>query len=151
MTVIRKGTARCETATGAGAEHLGPYEAALISETGGISQFGAFVETLPPGSSSSDRHWHENEDEFLYMLAGEATVIEDDGPHVLRPGDACCWPAGVPNAHHVTNRSDAPCSYLVVGTRAKADRVHYADIDKLYTRTADGTRTRTRRDGSPLD
>jgi uncharacterized cupin superfamily protein len=50
----------------------------------------------------------------------------------------------------VLNRSDRPCSFLVVGTRAPADRVHYSDIDKLYTRSADGTVTRTRRDGSPL-
>ena len=126
------------------------YSAALYSDTGGLTQFGAFVETLEPGSASSDRHWHEAEDEFLYMLTGEATVIEDDGAHVIGPGDACCWPAGVANGHHVVNRSDAPCSYLIVGTRAPSDRVHYSDIDKLYTRD-NGTIRRTRRDGSPLE
>ena len=56
-----------------------------MSEAGGLTQFGAYLHTLQPGAQSSDRHWHEGEDEFLYMLAGEATVIEDDGEHLLVP------------------------------------------------------------------
>ncbi len=150
MSVIRKGTAQLDTATPAQAAHLSGYTAQLYSDTGGLTQFGAFVETLASGASSSDRHWHEAEDEFLYMIAGEAVLTEDDGDHILRPGDACAWPAGVPNAHQIRNRSDAPCSYLIAGTRAPSDRVHYADIDKPYTRD-NGTVMRTRRDGSPLD
>ncbi|MCV2865389.1 cupin domain-containing protein [Albidovulum sediminicola] len=148
--IVRKGTARCETATAAQIAHLGDYTAELISDTGGLTQFGAFVETLAPGAASSDRHWHEAEDEFLLVLSGEATVVEDDGAHRLLPGDAACWPAGEANGHHVLNRSARACSYLVVGTRAPSDRVHYSDIDKLYTRE-NGTVRRTRRDGSPLD
>lgn len=148
--IIRKGTALTDEATPAQSAALGHYHADLLSQTGGLTQFGAFVETLAPGAYSSDRHWHESEDEFLYMLSGEATVIEDDGAHVLAPGDAACWKAGVPNAHHVQNRSAAPCTYLIVGSRAPSDRVHYAEVDKLYTRI-NGTVTRTRRDGSPLE
>ena len=120
-----------------------------LGDAGGLTQFGAFVETLAPGSASSERHWHESEDEFLLVLSGSPTVVEDDGPHDLSPGDAACWPAGVANGHHVLNRSGADCTYLVVGTRAASDRVHYSDIDRLYTRR-DGRVTRTRRDGSPL-
>lgn len=147
--ILRRGMARTEEATPDQAARLGHYRAELLSDSGGLTQFGAFVETLAPGAFSSDRHWHEAEDEFLYVLAGEATVIEDDGAHVLHPGDAACWKAGVANGHHVQNRSDAPCSYLVAGTRAASDRVHYSDIDKLYVRE-NGRITRTRRDGSPL-
>lgn len=148
--IIRRGSARTDAATADQAARLGFFTAELLSDTGGLTQFGAFTETLAPGAASSDRHWHESEDEFLYVLAGEATVIEDDGPHMLTAGDAACWPAGVANAHHVVNRSDRPCTYLVVGTRAASDRVHYADVDKLYTRT-NGIITRTRRDGGPLE
>lgn len=150
MTIIRASQPKVDTGTPEQIARHGAYRAALFSDAGGLKQFGAFVETLAPGSASSDRHWHEAEDEFLYMLTGQATVIEDDGPHVIDPGDACCWPAGATNGHHVVNRSDEPCSYLIVGTRAPGDRVHYSDIDKIYTRK-DGAVTRTRRDGSPLD
>jgi uncharacterized cupin superfamily protein len=117
------------------------------SEAGGLTQFGAYVETLQPGSRSSERHWHEESDEFLYMLSGEATVIEDHGAHPLRRGDAACWPAGNSNAHQVINRSEAPCTYLIFGTRMAHDVVHYPDVGRtLYDedgtwrlQSADGT------------
>lgn len=108
-------------------------ESRRISEAGGLTQFGAHVHTLQPGDRASNRHWHEEEDEFLYVLSGEATVVENDGPHVLRPGDAACWPAGAANAHQVVNRSDAPCSYLICGTRVARDIVHYPELGQtLY-------------------
>jgi uncharacterized cupin superfamily protein len=98
-----------------------------ITDAGGLTQMGANLVTLLPGMTSTQRHWHEQEDEVLFMIEGCATVIENDGPHEIGPGDICCWPAGVPNAHHVMNRSDAPVRYLVVGAGPLADRVHYPD------------------------
>jgi uncharacterized cupin superfamily protein len=104
------------------------------SEAGGLTQFGAHVETLQPGARSSERHWHEKEDEFLYVLAGEVTIVENDGSHLLHAGDAACWPAGVPNAHTVVNRSSEPCTYLIMGTRPAHDVCHYPDAGRtLYT------------------
>ena len=73
-----------------------------------------------PGSRSSERHWHEKEEEFLYLISGEATLVENDGEHVMLPGDAACWPAGVPNAHHVINRCSSPCTYRHRGHPADA-------------------------------
>jgi uncharacterized cupin superfamily protein len=132
--IVRKGTGRVEVATPEQAALNGPFTSARLSEEGGLTQFGAYVETLEPGARSSDRHWHAREDEFLYVLTGEATVIEDDGAHLLLPGDAACWPAGTANAHHVVNRSAAPCSYLIVGTRVSHDVCHYPDSGRtLHT------------------
>ena len=95
MTVIRKDDARIDRATAEQAAYMGDFAARLYSDSGGLTRFGAFVETLVPGARSSDRHWHEAEDEFLYMLDGAAVLVEDDGEHPLAPGDACVWPAGV--------------------------------------------------------
>lgn len=120
------------------------------SDAGGLTQFGAYVETLQPGSRSSDRHWHEEEDEFLYMLSGEATVIEDDGAHQLHPGDAACWKAGTANAHQVVNRSSAPCTYLIFGTRMAHDVVHYPDAGKTQYDFEDGTWRLQRTDDGAL-
>ena len=104
------------------------------SDEGGLSQYGAYVETLPPGAPPSQPHWHEREDEFLYVLAGELTVIEDERDFTLQPGDAACWPAGVPVAHTVANRSSAACTFLIVGTRVTHDVCHYpATGRKLFT------------------
>ncbi|MFN3629374.1 MAG: cupin domain-containing protein [Casimicrobiaceae bacterium] len=115
-------------------EGFGTVDTAGFSDAGGLTQFGGYVQTLQPGARSSNRHWHEKEDEFLYVLVGEVIVTENDGEHVLHPGDAACWPAGVPNAHRVSNRSDAPCSYLIVGTRLTQDVCHYPDLGRtLYS------------------
>ncbi len=105
----------------------GRGETRTISDSGGLTRFGVRHQTLEPGARTSERHWHEAEDEFLYVLAGEATVVENDGPHQLGPGDFCCWPAGEPNAHTVENRSEAPCSFLVMGSRPADDVCHYPD------------------------
>jgi uncharacterized cupin superfamily protein len=112
----------------------GGREWLYYSDTGGLTHYGAYVETLQPGAQSSDKHWHEMEDEFLFVLAGEVTAIEGEGEAELRPGDAACWPAGTPVAHTVANRSAAPCTYLIVGTRVTRDACHYPESGRvLYT------------------
>jgi uncharacterized cupin superfamily protein len=141
---------RRDSGTPEAREVLGEYEDLLFSDTGGLTQFGAFVEVLQPGARSSDRHWHEQEDEFLYMLSGTATLIEDEGTYPLHAGDSACWPAGVANGHHVVNTSDAPCSFLIVGTRKADDVVHYSEIDKILIRE-NGTRRLIRRDGTEIE
>jgi uncharacterized cupin superfamily protein len=104
------------------------------SDAGELTQYGAYVETLQPGASTSDEHWHEKEDEFLYVLAGELTVVEDGCEVTLLPADAACWPAGKPVGHTVVNRSSAPCTFLIVGTRVAHDICHYSKSGQvLYT------------------
>lgn len=131
--IIRKGEATVEVATEQQVGNNGMFSSERLSDDGGLTQFGASIETLQPGTRSSNRHWHEHEDEFVHMLTGQAVLIENDGEHPLRPGDTACWPAGVPNAHHLVNRSGVPCSYLVVGTRATHDVCHYPDSGRTLT------------------
>ena len=129
--IIRKDQVPLDRGTEEGTQKYGASESLRYSEAGGLTQFGAYVQTLQPGSRSSDRHWHEEEDEFLYMLSGEATVIEEDGAHPLGPGDAACWPGSTANAHQVVNRSGAPCTYLIFGTRMARDVVHYPEAGRV--------------------
>lgn len=124
----------------------GPYAYQLLSDPGGLTQFGAFVEELPPGSRSGRRHWHETEDEMIYVLSGEVVLVEEDET-VLRPGDAACWPAGQPVGHRLDNRSGAPARYLVIGTRNPTDVIHYTDHD-LITHKDGPDRRYLRRDGT---
>lgn len=148
--IIRKGATRPVSGSGYPDpfNDLGEYQAFPLSDDGGLTQFGAFTERLMPGAQTSQRHWHEGEDEFLYVLEGEVTVVEDSGEHLLQPGDAACWPAGVANAHCLRNRSDRPVFYLIVGSRAANDTCHYPDIDLSYSRK-DGVRIMSRKDGTP--
>ncbi len=121
-----------------------------LGDAAGLTQFGVNLVTLAPGAASSLRHWHENEDEFLWVLEGEAVLVENAGETVLRAGDAAGWKAGVADGHHLVNRSAAPVRFLVVGTRAEREVAHYSDVDLLY-RCADDFDGFTRRDGSPPD
>lgn len=126
---------------------LGPYRHCVLGDPGGLSQFGVHLEELPPGSFSSFRHWHEAEDEAVYVLSGHPVLVED-GETPLSPGDMACWPAGMPLGHHLHNRTDAPAVYLTIGTRLKRDRIHYPDHD-LITEKDGPARRYSHADGRP--
>jgi uncharacterized cupin superfamily protein len=130
------------------AEPLKGREKRVLGDAVGLSQFGVNLTTLGPGAWSSQRHWHENEDEFIYVLEGEVTLITDAGEHVLKPGLAAGFPAGNANGHHLVNRSDKPARYLEVGTRAAREVAHYSDID-LAGRKENGRFVFTRKNGEP--
>ena len=119
-----------------------------MGRAAGLSQFGVNLCTLKPGAASSQRHWHESEDEFVYMLEGEVVLVEDDGETVLKPGDAAGWKAGVAKGHCLINRSDHDAVFLEVGTRAKTERAYYSDIDMMVVRDDAGFRY-TRKNGEP--
>jgi uncharacterized cupin superfamily protein len=99
-----------------------------IALASGIEDFGMSHVRLEPGGISSQRHWHEGEDEAVIMLAGEAVLIEDEGETVMRPGDIAIFPKGVANGHHLVNRSAEPCIFAAIGRPAASD-CHYPDID----------------------
>ena len=135
--IIRKNQVTPERAE---RESFGAMDTVRLSIAGGLSQYGAYVQTLQPGARSSNNHWHENEDEFLYVLLGEVSVTEQGKTEVLRPGDAACWAAGSPIAHHVSNQSSEPCSYLIVGTRVAQDICHYPDTGRTLHRVGNDWR-----------
>ena len=71
-------------------EYAGPVQGRSSYRLGpvaGLTQFGANITTLEPGAASSLRHWHLNEDEFLVVLSGELTLVDDDGDTPLAPGE----------------------------------------------------------------
>ena len=99
-----------------------------LAPAAGLTDFGASHVVLEPGGVSSQRHWHEGEDEFLVMLDGEAVLIEDEGETVMHPGDCAAWAKGVANGHRLVNRSVEPCTFIAIGKPATTD-CHYPDID----------------------
>lgn len=98
-----------------------------IGDAGGLTQYGVNICVLAPGAASSHRHWHLHEDEFVYMLSGEATLVEENGETILKAGDAAAFPAGAANGHHLVNRSTVDVVFLEVGSRAAAEIVEYSD------------------------
>lgn len=100
----------------------------------GISDFTASHVTLKPGAWSSQRHWHDGEDEMLVMISGEAVLIEDDGRTIMRAGDLAVWPKGNTNGHHLVNESNSDCVFVALGGGKKHDTGGgYSDIDMMFT------------------
>jgi uncharacterized cupin superfamily protein len=151
MPKIDIGSLPVDTGTG----YPPPYDRVVLGRerkrlgnAAGLDQFGVNLTTLKPGAASALRHWHEREDEFVYILEGELALIENECETVLKAGDAAGFRAGTLNGHHLVNRSDRPAVYLEVGTRSKHERVEYPDVDLLVVRDDSGVRY-TRKNGEP--
>ena len=117
-----------------------------LGDAAGLTQFGVNLMQLPPGNWSAQRHWHSHEDEFVFVLAGELTLIEDEGETVLRAGDCAAFPKNSGNGHHLVNKSDQTALYLEVGSRHLEDLTTCSDIDMMSS-NADGRFTH--KDGTP--
>jgi uncharacterized cupin superfamily protein len=129
-----------------------PYAAAMakrlyrrLAPAAGLEDFGASHVVLEPGGISSQRHWHEEDDELVIMLAGEAVLVEEGGETILKAGDIAAFPKGAPDGHHLVNRSGADCVFVAIGKPAYG-HCHYPDID-LHIHGADGRFTH--KDGTP--
>ena len=117
-----------------------------LGDAGGLTQFGVNLLHLPPGCWSSQRHWHSGEDEFVWVLSGEVTLITEEGEEILRAGECAAFPKGEKNGHHIVNRSKDAATLLEVGTRASDDVCEYPDIDlRIDARIGHFTH----RDGTP--
>ena len=109
----------------------------------GIGNFGVNLTRLDPGASSALRHWHSRQDEFVYIVEGELTLVTDAGETRLTVGMCAGFPAGVADGHRLINRSGQPASYIEVGDRSDGDVIVYSDEDMVWRdgayRRRDGT------------
>ncbi len=121
---------------------------AILGDVFGLTQFGVNLVTLAPGAWSSQRHWHKNEDEFVYIVEGNITLSDDDGDHLLASGMCAGFKANTGNGHCLKNLTDKPALYLEVGTRTSNEVATYSDIDMMVS-VINGKQTYTKKDGTP--
>lgn len=121
-----------------GSNYPSPFDAPCNNQTSqrlaqhaGLTQFGVNLTTIEPGAWSSQRHWHSHEDEFVWVLEGELTLVTDTGEEVLRAGDSAGFRRGNPDGHHLVNKSGQPAKVLEIGTSDSRDRCVYPDIDMV--------------------
>jgi uncharacterized cupin superfamily protein len=112
----------------------------------GLTTFGVNLTRLEPGAASALRHWHRRQDEFVFVLEGELTLVTDAGQQQLGPGMCAGFAGGVPDGHHLVNRSSSPAVYLEVGDRLPGDAAEYPDVDLRVRATAAGWKY-THKDG----
>lgn len=129
---------------------LAGRERRVLGDVFGLRNFGVNMTRLPPGAASALRHAHATQDEFVFVLQGEAVLVTDAGETPLRPGMCAGFRAGTGDAHHLVNRGTADVVYLEVGDRSAGDRVTYPDDDLRAEMGADGRWLYTRKDGTPL-
>jgi uncharacterized cupin superfamily protein len=120
-----------------------------LGDHAGLKNFGVNLTRLEPGFESSMRHWHEKQDEFIYVLEGEVTLVTDSGRQKLGPGMAAGFPAGKADGHQLVNESDRAAIYLEIGDRTPDDAATYSDVD-LAVRMIEGKWSYSRKDGKPI-
>lgn len=120
-----------------------------LGDAAGLTQFGVNLLRLPPGAWSSQRHWHKDSDEFVFVLSGQVTLVTDAGAELLHAGDAAGFKAGEADGHHLRNLSGMEALVLEIGSRIDGDGTTYSDIDMLAPPRAQPARFTTK-DGTPL-
>src|SRR5687768_12169856 len=121
----------------------------VLGDLFGLTNFGVNLTRLAPGGQSALRHAHGRQDEFVYMLEGEAVLVTDAGETILKPGMCAGFKAGTGDAHHLVNRSQRDVLFLEVGDRSAGDSVEYPDDDVKAVYGADGKWKYTTKDGTP--
>ena len=120
-----------------------------VGEAAKLKNFGVNLTTLAPGAQSALRHYHSAQDEFVYVTAGELTLITDEGEQILGAGEMAGFAAGVANGHHLVNRTSQPATYLEIGDRTTPDRADYPDEDLVCAPTENGSRQFEHKNGKP--
>jgi len=123
-----------------------PQSSQRLARSAGLTRFGVNLTVMQPGAWSSQRHWHSHEDEFVWVVEGELTLITDAGEEVLGPGDCAAFKAGDPDGHHLVNKSGRPATVLEIGNAHPEDRCVYPDIDMV---AEPGVEAYHHRDGTP--
>lgn len=117
-----------------------------LGDVFGLRNFGVNLTRLQPGGESALMHRHGKQDEFVYILEGEPTLVTDRGEVQLRPG-MCAGFAAAGVAHHLANRSAAEVLYLEIGDRSRGDSADYPSDDIAVNMDAAGKWVFTHKDG----
>jgi uncharacterized cupin superfamily protein len=136
----------------AGSRYPKPFDAPCrnkirhrLAVAAGLKQIGVNLLELAPGAWSSQRHWHTQAEEFVYVLEGEVVLVTEEGEEILCAGDCAAFLPGDPNGHHLQNRSSAPARVLEIGTAyLPEDETFYPDVDLKA-----GSSGYFRKDGTP--
>jgi uncharacterized cupin superfamily protein len=133
--------------------HLsGPFKGRAkrrVGEAVGMKNFGFNVATLEPGAWSSHRHWHTRQDEMIYLLEGELTLVNDSGRKLIKPGMAVGFPANAGEGHNLVSTGTTTAVYIEVGDRLPGDDVFYPDVD-LEAKQNNPSYKFTKKDGTAV-
>jgi uncharacterized cupin superfamily protein len=102
-----------------------------LSDFGGAGHVGFILEELAPGVQTNQRHYHLLEEEHVFILDGEVTLLLGEARYTMKAGDYVCFPAGQAAGHALLNETDAVCRYILVGERNPHDVCVYPDTGRV--------------------
>jgi uncharacterized cupin superfamily protein len=105
-------------------EPMGPVR--RLGKEAGLERIGINIQRLPPGTRSSWPHAEENEEEFVYVVAGQVDAWIDGHVHRMEAGDLAAFPAGTGISHCFINNTKQEVVLLVGGEAPKpGSRIFY--------------------------
>jgi uncharacterized cupin superfamily protein len=119
-----------------------------LGDVFGLTSFGVNLVRMEPSATSTVRHHHSHEDEFIYLLEGNLVLVTDTEETILEPGMCAGFRAGSGCAHQLQNRTERVAVFIEVGSRVPGDKVEYPYDDLAVTKTPTGL-VFARKDGSP--
>jgi len=108
-----------------------------LGDVFGLQGFGVNLTVLAPGSVSALRHYHLEQDEFIYILEGNPSLQLGDEQLLMNPGECFGFRAGETIAHQLRNDSDQDVIYLEIGDRVPGDSAEFPNDDIKATFSAD--------------
>jgi len=130
-------------------EHFEGRSKRRLGDAVGMKNFGVNLATLEPGAWSAHRHWHTRQDEMIYLLEGELTLVNDSGRKLIKPGMAVGFPANAREGHNLVNTGTTTAVYIEVGDRLPGDDVFYPDVD-LEAKQNNPSYKFTKKDGTAV-
>lgn len=119
-----------------------------LGDSFGLKNFGVNLTILKPNAQSSLFHKHTRQDEFIYILEGNPTLITEAGEEILSPGMCAGFPAQG-SAHQLINRSAKDVIYIEIGDRTPGDEGVYPNDDLKAQINSEGGWEFTHKNGTP--
>lgn len=94
-------------------------------------KLGCRLHEIPPGKRAWPRHAHLGNEEALFILDGQGTLIRGDRERTVKRGDYVVFPAGPDHPHQLINTSEETLRYLCISTMREPDVILYPDSEKF--------------------
>ncbi len=105
-----------------------------LSELTGLTRLGVHLVRVEQGRDSTQFHYHDGTEEFVYILAGRGIARIGDEEFEVRAGDFMGFSApSLP--HGMNNPFVEDLVYLVAGEHKATDTVHYPLIRRTMLKT----------------
>jgi len=105
-----------------------------LGDNAGLTRMGVHLVRLAPGRESTQHHYHDADEEFIYILSGRGVAHIGEDRYDVGPGDFMGFPAPSP-AHSLENPYAQDLVYLMGGERNAVDVVHYPRIERSMIKT----------------